>query len=138
MCLCKLFNLIFGMAQTAIHGGLNESITTALQFTSQMSNYASISHIHTQYLTTAAPSNHVHTQYLNISESGNIYFQNSNGVSFGQLVSGNSTTVTATVYLTLGTSSGINIGNMIFLNSNGHTFGSSTSGVSSYYWIKTN
>jgi len=153
MCLSWIKNLI--MADTKVHGGMDQNITTALQFTSQMSNYALATHAHPQYLMTAALSNHLHSQYLttaqpvgaylttaaltnhlhniylNTSESGNIYFNNGNGISFGEVVSGNSTTITASV------DKGVTAGNIVFLNSNGHTFGSSASAGSTFYWVKT-
>lgn len=165
------------MAVTKIHGGMDESITSQLQFTSQMSDYAltnhthnftvtgtvvatdhshsqylttaalsshthlyaatnhthtyaASNHTHSQYITTAALSNHTHNQYLNTSESGNVYFQNGNGVTFGSSASLMSTTITASVNAGVSPS-----GNIIFLNSNGHTFNSSISGQNTYYWI---
>jgi hypothetical protein len=134
MCIKKLFNLIFNMAQTNIHGGLDQNITTALQFTSQMSNYAQTNHSHTQFLTTAALTNHLHTNYINISESGNIYFVNGNGVSFGSSVSGINTTISASVQTQ---SVSAVPSNIYFVNTNGHSFSSSVNGVSTFYWIKT-
>ena len=111
---------------------INHVDSSVVQYTSQMSRYASVSHTHTQYLTTAALSNHTHVQYLNTSQSGNIYFQDGNGLSFGSSVSGMSTTITGSVNAT-----GINVGNIYFVNSNGHTFDSSVNGLSTFYWVKT-
>ena len=119
MCLKKLFNLIF-MANTTVHGGLDQSITASLQFTSQMSDYAR--------------TNHLHSNYLNITESGNIYFLNGNNITFGSTVSSNSTSINASVNVSLATQPN----NIFFVNSNGHTFSSSASGVSTFYWVKTN
>ena len=113
---------------------INHVNSSEVQYSSQMSNYASVQHLHSQYLTTAALSNHSHIQYLNTSQSGNVYFVNGNGVTFGSSISLMSTTITASVN-TVGT--GVNLGNIFFVNSNGHTFDSSVNGVSTFYWVRT-
>jgi hypothetical protein len=118
------------MAVTTVHGGINISFTSEAQLKSAMSSYALTNHSHTQYLTTAALSNHSHTNYINISASGDVYFVNSNGISFGSIVSGASTTITASIMI-----AGGNVGNNYFINSNGHSFGSSVSGNSTFNWI---
>ena len=130
MCVKKIINWI-KMALTKVHGGLDESFTSVVQYSSQMSNYALTNHTHNQY----SPTTHVHTNLINVSQSGNVYFANSNGISFGSAVSGNSTTITASVF-------GGNItpapSNIFFVNTNGHSFVSSANAQSTYWWIKTN
>ena len=179
------------MAVTKIHGGMDETITSQLQFTSQMSDYALTNHthnftvsgtvsvtdhthsqylttaalsnhLHSQYLTTAAASNHTHSQYantshthnqyspithahtnyINVSEKGNVYFEDGNNVTFGSRVSLQNTTITASI--NAGTISGtfntvhthtdyINVtesGNVYFKNANNIIFGSEGTGAS--------
>ena len=108
------------MANTTVHGGLDESITSQLQFTSQMSNFAS--------------TIHSHTSYVNISQIGSMYFVNGANITFSSNIIGNSTTVSAFV----NAGSQIQPNNIIFLNSHGHTFGSSINAGTTFYWVKTN
>jgi hypothetical protein len=120
------------MASTVVHGGIDPSFSTQVQYSSQMSGYALTNHSHTQYLTTAAQSNHSHTNYVNTSETGNLYFGGANGIVFGSSVSGMSTTITASVNSVI-----VPAGNNYFINTNGHTFSSSINGVSTFNWIVT-
>lgn len=147
----SIYKFIIKMAETVIHGGLDQIFTshthsqhaltnhTHSQYltTAALSNhihsqYASTNHTHSQYLTTAAISNHTHPQYVNTSVTGNLYFKADNNIVFGSIVSGMSTTITAAANIT-----GASIGNLVFLNSNGHTFGSSANAGSTFYWIVT-
>jgi hypothetical protein len=126
-------------ANTHLH---SQYLTTAANSTHLHSQYlttaALSNHIHSNYqtvgayLTTAAMTNHSHTNYLNISESGNVYFINGNGVSFSSNVSGINTTIGASVNTVGGTLVG---GNNYFINTNGHSFGSSVNGNSTFNWI---
>lgn len=70
------------------------------------------------------------TSFVNVSETGNIYFENGSGVSFGSTYSSLSTTITGS----------IDSGNIYFVNpdatsGSNMTFGSSTSGNSTSIYI---
>jgi len=66
--------------------------------------------------------------YIDMSapSGGNVYFNDSNGISWGSSTSGVSTTITASA-----------VRKMYFINSNGATWSSSVDGISTSYWIKT-
>jgi hypothetical protein len=70
------------------------------------------------------------TSFVNMSDTGNIYFENGSGVSFGSTYSSLSTTITGS----------IDSGNIYFVNPNGTsgsnmTFGSSTNGNSTSIFV---
>lgn len=117
MCIQWIKNLF--MADTKVHGGLDINFTKEVQFSSQMSNYALV--------------NHIHTDYLNVSESGSVCFINANNIYFSSSVSSNSTSIYASaIFNTVPI-----VGHNIFINSNGHSFSSSVDGLSTFHWILT-
>lgn len=93
--------------------------------------YAISSHTHSNLYpaisgTTYYLTSNLSNTFLITSQTGNIYFQNGSGVSFGSSTSTGATTVTASV----------DSGNVYFVNSLGSniTWGSSTSSISTYIY----
>ena len=93
--------------------------------------YAASSHTHSNLYpalsaTTYYLTSNLSNTFLVTSATGNIYFQNGSGVSFGSSTSTGATTVTASV----------DSGNVYFVNSLGSniTWGSSTNSVSTYIY----
>jgi hypothetical protein len=98
------------------------------------------------YLTTAANSTHTHSQYVNTTETGNVYFVNSNSITFGSSVSNNNTSITASFGGTFsGTAAGAvtfsagtqsrSLASVVFSNANGASFGLNGSTITASYTV---
>jgi hypothetical protein len=102
-------NISFGLSGSTLTGSIaNRSLyfndSNGVTFGSSTSgNSTTITGSHNAYSATSQLSNyfaipnHTHSQYINSSESGSLYFVNSNGISFGSSVDELSTTITASM-----------------------------------------
>jgi hypothetical protein len=126
------------------HTSATSTITSNAINTSRESLYQLIANSSNSLGTTY--TSHTHSQYVNSTEVGNVYFVNSNSITFGSSVSNNNTSITASFGGTFsGTAAGAitfsagtqsrSLDSVIFSNSNGISFGLNNSTITASYTV---